>query len=328
MVKFVGRGSYKPPENLSLQRQVVREMIGQVIPVYREEFGGYAGAYRAGVPSLQVERGSRPWLYVCANGGDSFDRDGVNEDTVKKVDAALERIENRVHALLRAHRYSKKVYWCINSGGRAVSTHIRPYHGTYTCSECEDTIEDNFSVFKAGHVPACANRHEHTVFSDPHFTQLLHLKEPKVVFEEAEKRVSRVAQLDRRAFRVAEELNLCAKEDENSFLRLDLERFSRGEDRLYFLQEQKIPVGYILWNNMEISNLPTVRQLFVQSDYRKRGLGTLLMRETVKKEAGEGIFVAESPNRKSINIMLRLGYAEKNPDGSILGKRVSFVSGM
>ena len=327
MVKFVGRGSYKPPENMPLQRQVVREMIGQVIPVYRKEFGRYVGTYRAGMPSLRVERGSRPWLYVCANGGDSFERKGADEELTKEVDAALERIYEGIGTILQNHKNSGQVYWDIVKGRSVISTTIRPYYGTYTCPECKDEIEDSgHSVFYSGRVPSCANRHERTVFSDPHFTQPLRLKEPAVVFEEAEKRISRVSQKDRKAFRVAEELNLYAKEEEDSFLSLNLDRFSGGEDRLYLLQEQQIPAGYILWNNE--SDFPAARQLFVQPDYRRRGLGTLLMQETVKKEAGEGTFVAESPNGKSINIMLRLGYAEKNPDGSVIGRRVRFVSGM
>ncbi len=110
MVKFVGRNSYKPPENMPLQRQVVKEMMGQVVPVYRGEFGRYVGIYRKGMPSLQVERGNRPWLYVSANGGDSTDREGLEEALTKEVDAALERISNRVEALLRAHKDSDKVY--------------------------------------------------------------------------------------------------------------------------------------------------------------------------------------------------------------------------
>ncbi len=104
-----------------------------------------------------------------------------------------------------------------------------------------------------------------------------------------------------------------------------MDRFSRGEDRLYFLQEQKIPVGYILWNDEQPSGLPTARQLFVQPEYRKRGNGTLLMQETVGAEVGEGEFGAETPNEHSIGIMLRLGYAEETPEG-IKGKRVRFVA--
>src|SRR3989338_4936731 len=102
MVKFVGRGSYKPPENMPLQRQVVQEMIRQVIPVYRKEFGRYVGAYRAGMPSLRMER-----------------------------------IYEGIGTIFQNHKNSGQVYWDIGKGRTSISTTIRPYYGKYTCPECK-----------------------------------------------------------------------------------------------------------------------------------------------------------------------------------------------
>jgi GNAT superfamily N-acetyltransferase len=125
----------------------------------------------------------------------------------------------------------------------------------------------------------------------------------------------------RREFLVVRLLHLLALDDEPGFI------YGRDEDHNAAVGfDSDGYFGYLLWTDGDTQ--PTLRQLFVTRERRRRGLGRRLLQhwaERIGLRASER-FVVESPNEKSIGILIQLGYAERT-DAGVNGLRCLFTSG-
>ncbi|MEM5871973.1 MAG: GNAT family N-acetyltransferase [Candidatus Aenigmatarchaeota archaeon] len=86
--------------------------------------------------------------------------------------------------------------------------------------------------------------------------------------------------------------------------------------------ENKI-IGYIIWTEDKYA---TLRQIYIVSDERNKGYGTLLTKFWVENIANKinDKFIVETPNEKFNNILIKLGYA-KREGNCIKGIKCSFV---
>ena len=94
---------------------------------------------------------------------------------------------------------------------------------------------------------------------------------------------------------------------------------------LYILFYKDTPAGYILWNRIsddplsvglynkvenddELANR-VLRQVFIRKEYRNKGLGTMLLKETVQREVPEGKkFLVEEPNIAASKLLIKCGF--------------------
>lgn len=98
--------------------------------------------------------------------------------------------------------------------------------------------------------------------------------------------------------------------------------------RSYILLSKKQLLGYIVWTG---GRLPTIRQLYVTVENRRRGYATALIRFFVKEQCPEpdhnGIhFCIESPNDASSHLFAKLGLLEINED-RLTSNKIRFVQG-
>lgn len=73
-------------------------------------------------------------------------------------------------------------------------------------------------------------------------------------------------------------------------------------------------IGFILWTD---DKRIMARQIFIVSDERKKGYAMLLMKYWVDTFVGEDTFWIERPNRLSVSMLKKLGYAKDTDDGYI-----------
>ena len=95
--------------------------------------------------------------------------------------------------------------------------------------------------------------------------------------------------------------------------------------KTYILMSKKKFIGYLAWSQ---GKSPTIRQLFIVEEERRKGYAIQLVKYFVKEEAqtpdDEGIlFNIESPNHASFHLFAKLGYLEIKND-YVKGLKVGF----
>jgi hypothetical protein len=100
-----------------------------------------------------------------------------------------------------------------------------------------------------------------------------------------------------------------AQADDESFL------FPTGrEDKAIVCFDNSSYIGYLLWSDCHSerkeSREPVLRQVFVRSDWRRKGVAMDLIRTWADRFAFPlaPAFVVESPNEKTIGVLMKLGY--------------------
>ena len=119
-------------------------------------------------------------------------------------------------------------------------------------------------------------------------------------------------------------LNFEAVSEEMSFHRLPAK-----EMRVYLLLARAKLLGYLSWNALNTHNLPTIRQLYVVKDERRKGYATALVQHFVEancKVEANRIFLVEYPNELTTRLLVKLGYV-KEINGELVGQRIGFIYG-
>lgn len=80
----------------------------------------------------------------------------------------------------------------------------------------------------------------------------------------------------------------------------------------HLIFSEKTLLGYLSWNRTA-DHVPVIRQLFIIPGMRRKGLGTILVRQFVKKTCSDRSdkhppFTVESPNEASMRLIAKLGY--------------------
>src|SRR5579862_2130705 len=111
----------------------------------------------------------------------------------------------------------------------------------------------------------------------------------------------------KRQFLALHAIQVTAKEEEGSFLSA---RFGENQALLLVKPDLSEFLGYLLWS---ITAHAVLNQLYVVPDERKKGYASLAVRYWVEQYADRvnDVFHVESPNRKTVGLLLKLGYGEK-----------------
>ncbi|MGC4049128.1 MAG: GNAT family N-acetyltransferase [Paludibaculum sp.] len=88
-------------------------------------------------------------------------------------------------------------------------------------------------------------------------------------------------------------------------------------------------VGYIMWTSDLPRGIATLRQLFVRSEFRRRGIASAIVKYWTRRIAFQSSsqFEVETPNRKTIGLLVKLGYAKQSEVG-VAGVCCTFVGGI
>lgn len=207
--------------------------------------------------------------------------------------------------------------------------YVRPIRGTFECPICGEKLEDSEDNFFASETPdderivvCCFSQDHSTFFMEGYLNQRLKTSPD---FKISDELGLYVADENRKEhLRLAFQLNIIAKNEYSAFKPYNL----ANNTKIYILAERGIPVGYVCWNDLsECNTKRCLRKLFIKKEYRRKGLGTLLVERTVEIETkGENFFV-ESPNRKSHKILLNLGLTKIEGD-KLIGIKCGFVGGV
>jgi len=93
---------------------------------------------------------------------------------------------------------------------------------------------------------------------------------------------------------------------------------------VFILLDDKGPIGYAAWNLLENNEEdPTLRQIYIVPQKRRKGYGTYLFTESRKLFSDAPTMVVESPNSTFTNLLCKLGLAEKHCK-TVMGKGVMF----
>jgi GNAT superfamily N-acetyltransferase len=114
-------------------------------------------------------------------------------------------------------------------------------------------------------------------------------------------------------------MQLYAKREQSGFLYLR----EAHKSALCFDTESNKIVAFVVWSE---NHEAIARQLFVVAEERRKGIASDLLRFWVKKFADRlsNTFLAESPNHKSIGLLVKLAYA-KRKGKKIVGTKCKFV---
>lgn len=116
-------------------------------------------------------------------------------------------------------------------------------------------------------------------------------------------------------------LNIIAQKEDSTFLSIP-----KPGVRAFILSKVK-PVGYISFTKKkrEYEGVPVIRQLFVKQEARRRGHATelvkyLLERQCYKSNSQGNSFLIESPNRKTLRLLEKLGFLKR------VGQNVTLIN--
>lgn len=88
-------------------------------------------------------------------------------------------------------------------------------------------------------------------------------------------------------------------------------------------------VGYLTWNTFDsdTSTYPALRQLYFMPAYRRRGLGSILVKYWLKEVVGDlmaetpdNMYCVEQPNEDMIELLSSLGHHDENEGGPTASK--------
>ncbi len=94
---------------------------------------------------------------------------------------------------------------------------------------------------------------------------------------------------------------------------------------VFILLDDEGPIGYAAWNFLENNeDDPTLRQIYIVPQKRRKGYGTYLFTESRKLFSDAPTMVVERPNSTFAFLMCKLGLAEIHGDMAT-GKGVMFL---
>lgn len=104
-------------------------------------------------------------------------------------------------------------------------------------------------------------------------------------------------------------------------------RVNSRDFTVYLLYKGDEAVGYAAWNKHE-DGTPTLRQLYIKPEERRKGYGAHLLLESKRLFSNDApIFYVESPNYATCCMLVKLGFAERDGN-TVRGKNIYFVQGL
>lgn len=220
----------------------------------------------------------------------------------------------------------KSLAICFNCDARFELDDAKWYTKTvnaYRCPKCEkfvEAIEENYSSYRL-FCPSCNSLVRYS-------RRNIH---PKKLLRATKNQLKRTIELvnelrllkaeNWRDFASLAILLLDAKKEERGFR---MSPYSHRQDFTnYLLIKGDEFIGYASWNLLK--GTPTLRQIYIVEHERRKGYGSILLRESLKLFAGSEVeFIVESPNEKTLAMLLKLGYVEKDEVG-YRGVKVRFI---
>jgi len=104
-------------------------------------------------------------------------------------------------------------------------------------------------------------------------------------------------------------------------------RVNSRDFTVYLLYKGDEAVGYAAWNLHE-DGTPTLRQLYIKPEERRKGYGAHLLLESKRLFSNDApTFYVESPNYATCCMLVKLGFAERDGN-TVRGKNIYFVQGL
>jgi len=118
-------------------------------------------------------------------------------------------------------------------------------------------------------------------------------------------------------------LQVLAKQEQSGFLFGEQSEHEAG--LLLRGSDNRRCVGYLIWTEEDAA---IVRQIFVRLEERRQGLAAAALQFWVERFGGlSQRFGVESPNEKTLGLLVKLGYA-KWQNGGVIGDKCFFVRGV
>lgn len=309
-ILFAGKDSYRDPENPT-DRICLMKLISEIKDIIETEIGETHLSNPGLKKELNIDNNDPNIIFRLNYSSD----DHLPDESIKEAGS---KVQEKIRILLeKSYELNPNFYYGYNPGWNgsylSYSLHVRPIRGTYKCQVCGEEIESSeeesiYSTIMGEYITACTKEDHETFFLKDSINQVLTTKEYCKISESLALHV--VNTKEREHSMLAFQLSLIAKKEYKSFLDLNL---NKNNPRMYILAEKGIPVGYAFWNDK--GDERCLRQLFIREKFRRRNFGTLLVEKTADVESKNKIFIVETPNEKSLGILLKLGYVRKNERG-------------
>lgn len=304
---FVGKNSYQEPEKQT-DKLYLRQLISEINGIIDSEIT----EPHLLNSRLKIERDiddDDPHMrfYMSYSDYDLFPDESIREvglNVKEKIGTHLDK----------SFKINPDFYYEISSSGSCtyIRLFIRPIRGTFTCPFCGNRLENSENNFESDaitgeeNIVVCSESDHITLFLEDCINQTLNTEEYFKISESLALHV--VNPSEREYLMLAFQLSFIAKKEDSSFRSLWLNEKS---PKMYVITENGIPAGYVYWNDFN-DEKRCARQLFIRDKFRRKGFGTLLFKKSVEIESKNNEFVIESPNKKSIGILLKLGYVNKD----------------
>jgi len=119
-------------------------------------------------------------------------------------------------------------------------------------------------------------------------------------------------------------LQVLAKHEESGFLFGEQSEHEAG--LLLRESDSERYVGYLIWT--EEDDAAIVRQIFIKPEERRQGLAAAALQFWVERFGGvPQRFGVESPNERTLGLLVKLGYARRQ-NGGVIGDKCFFVRGI
>lgn len=326
-ISFAGKSSYQEPEKES-DKLFLRQLISDLRNIVETEVNKIHHLNSKLTIELDINNND-PHMRLHMN---YPNYDLFLDESIK--DTGLIVQERLVTLLEKAFKTSPDFYYELHPNWKgsylSIYMFVRPVRGTFKCPVCGNKVEnseDNFiSDMVSGdeNIVGCFANDHITFFVKDIINQTLKTKEYCKISEFLDLHL--INSNEKEHLRLASQLNLIARNENDSFRSF---RFDVNNPKMYVISEKGTPAGYVYWNDFKEHRNEgrCLRQLFIRDKFRRKGLGSLLVEKTVEIESKIKKFVVESPNDKTLGILLKLGYVKEEEDGFV-GIRCTFSQGM
>lgn len=319
-IRFVGKKSYKEPQNPT-DKQILKKLIYDIKEIIDTR--------------INKINNSHSQLQITLNINDDdpnlrFNINYPNYDLYpnKSIkDIGLE-IQNKINEILDEYDKYPNFYFDFGpnwNGNSYLSTnlYVRPLRGTFTCPVCKLEIEDSEDNYVHNdllkeNIAICPNTKHKTFFVENFMDSEFQTKSPFKMSENLSVHI--IDPNEREHLLLAFQFIVIAKNEYSSFRRPNIHDIN---SKIYVITEKGIPMGYAYWNDIN-DDERCFRQIYIRDQFRRKGFGTMLTEKTVEIESKNKIFIIESPNEKSQEILLKLGYVKKN-NGKLTGIKCKFI---
>lgn len=326
-VLFAGKGSYREPEPQT-DRVFLMQLITDIENIIETDTKALRaiGDSRLAMKLDIVKNDPRLTFSIRYQDYDLYPPSDFLRETGLKL-------QERISEFLKSSYKANPIfYFAISPNWNGICSlyfYVRPIRGTFECTICGQKLEDSDDNSFSGETPddkrlvVCDFSPDHrTFFMEDDLNQKL---ETSPDFKISDELGLYVADENRKEhLRLAFQLNIIAKNEYSTFRSYNL----ANNTKIYILAERGVPVGYVCWNDLsEYNTKRCLRKLFIKEEYRRRGLGTLLVEKTVEIETKGEEFLVESPNHKSHKILLNLDLTKIEGD-KLIGVKCGFVGGV